>query len=286
MFEWLVEFIASTFEKFDGLVTDAAAVLSTGFDAERWANFAAMSETLKSFCLIVLSLCVLLELAQVAAKVDLLKWEHGLKAGVKLVLAKVCIDVAPNFLKACYMQSIAWVNALSEDYTPIGSQAATAIRALADQHLGIFDVLLLAVSMLIVLLGIFGCGAAVKVIAYGRMFELYVYLVISPLPCAFFPLGDGSGGGMSRITSKFLKSFAAVCLQGVLMVICIRIFGVIIGGDVVKQLNDILNPGTGATADVSAVISDVCYTMLLGSIVLVGCITKCSGWAKSLLDAM
>ena len=278
--EGLLDFVASVMERFDGMVLDAQSIL-TDSSGGAWDNILTLSNVIKPFCLVIIGICLLIELAQVAAKVDLIKWEHGLKVGVKMVLAKVCLDVAPNFLRACYAQANAWVTALAADYQPIGRQMADQIRGLDIASINLGQALWLAMSMLLVLLGIMACGMVIKVIAYGRIFELYVYLAVSPIPCAFFPLGDGTGGGMSRVTGKFLKSFAAVCLQGVMMIVCIRIFNIVMGSTVISQLEQVL----GGDADVSTKITDVSYTMLMGAIVLVMSITKCGGWAKSILDA-
>ena len=114
------------------------------------------------------------------------------------------------------------------------------------------------------------------------MFELYVYLAVSPLPCAFFPLGDGNGGGFSRVTGKFFKSFAAVCLQGVMIILCMRIFNLIIGGTLNEMVQNAINSG----AEPSIIVGDLCYVMLLGAIVLLMSIFKCGTWAKGILDAM
>lgn len=277
----LRDFVAWVLERFDTLVTDAETVL-TGDLSGSWDQILALSNIIKPFCLTIIGLCLLIELAQVAAKVDLLKWEHGLKVGVKMVLAKVCLDTAPLFLKACYVQANKWVASLSAGYQPIGTSMAAEVRALDTASISLGQALWLAMSMLLVVLGIMACGMVIKVIAYGRIFELYVYLAVSPIPCAFFPLGDGTGGGMSRVTSKFLKSFAAVCLQGVMMIVCIRVFNIVMGTTVAGQLTTILT----SSQDVAGKLSDVSYTMLMGAVVLVMSITKCGSWAKSILDAM
>lgn len=277
----LRDFVAWVLERFDTLVADAETVL-TGDLSGSWDQILALSNIIKPFCLTIIGLCLLIELAQVAAKVDLLKWEHGLKVGVKMVLAKVCLDTAPLFLKACYVQANKWVASLSAGYQPIGTSMAAEVRALDTASISLGQALWLAMSMLLVVLGIMACGMVIKVIAYGRIFELYVYLAVSPIPCAFFPLGDGTGGGMSRVTSKFLKSFAAVCLQGVMMIVCIRVFNIVMGTTVAGQLTTILT----SSQDVAGKLSDVSYTMLMGAVVLVMSITKCGSWAKSILDAM
>ena len=281
--EMLLDMILSALNGFDSMVADAQNVLTAPVDSV-WNSVLTLANVLKPFCYTIIGICLLIEMANVMMKVDLLKWEHGLKMAVKMVLAKVCIDVAPTFLRACYAQATDWIQSVSTQGADanLGSSLSPQMEGLMDNISGLGSVLGLFASLIIVVISIKICGLLVQVVAYGRMFELYVYLAVSPLPCAFFPLGDGNGGGFSRITGKFFKSFAAVCLQGVMMILCMRIFNMIIGNAFNELINDAINSGAGE----AVVVSDLCYTMLLGAIVLVMSVFKCGGWAKNILDAV
>lgn len=277
--DWLLGLMTSALQGFDNMLADASNVLTGGLGD--WASVASLSSTLRPFCYIIIGICLLIEIAQVAAKVDIIKWEHGLKLCVKMVLAKVCIDIAPTFLQACYAQAQDWITGLSSGGSTLGNTTITYLTPLVQNVSGFGNILGMFLSTFIVLMAIKICGLMVQVIAYGRMFELYVYLVVSPLPCAFMPLGNGDGGGVSRITSKFFKSFIAVCLQGVMMIIVIRIFDVVMGNAILTTLG-----AAAGNADANAAITDLIYTMLLGAIALVMAVVKSGSWAKGILDAM
>lgn len=281
--EMLLDMILSALNGFDSMVSDAQNVLTAPIDSV-WNSVLTLTEVLKPFCYTIIGICLLIEMANVMMKVDLLKWEHGLKMAVKMVLATVCIDVAPTFLRACYVQAADWIQNVSSQGADanLGSTLSPQMEGLMDEISGLGSVLGLFASLIIVVIAIKICGLLVQVVAYGRMFELYVYLAVSPLPCAFFPLGDGNGGGFSRVTGRFFKSFAAVCLQGVMMILCMRIFNMIIGNAFNELIDQAMNSGAGE----AVVVSDLCYTMLLGSIVLVMSVFKCGGWAKNILDAV
>ena len=102
--ETLLNLIKSAMNGFDSMVSNAQDVLTGGaFDTNSvWSSVLSLSNALKPFCYVVIGICLLIEIAQVAAKVDIIKWEHGLKLCVKMVFAKLCIDIAPTFLRACY----------------------------------------------------------------------------------------------------------------------------------------------------------------------------------------
>lgn len=281
----LLEMILSAMNGFDSMVDNAQSVLTGGaFNVTAvWNSVITLSNALRPFCYVVIGICLLIEIAQVAAKVDIIKWEHGLKLCLKMVFARLCIDIAPTFLRACYNQATIWINSATSvgSYTNLGSLMTRDVQTQISNISGIFSVIGLLASCLVLSMAIKVCGLLVQVIAFGRMFELYVYLAVSPLPCAFFPLGDGSGGGMSRVTMKFFKNFIAVCLQGVMIIICIRIFYMIVG----TALTTLVSTAVGGS-DPTTVISDLCYTMLMAGIVLVMAVAKCGSWAKGIMDAM
>lgn len=283
--ETLLNLIKSAMNGFDSTVSSAQDVLTGGlFDTNAvWSSVLALSNALKPFCYVVIGICLLIEIAQVAAKVDIIKWEHGLKLCVKMVFAKLCIDIAPTFLRACYNQASLWISSAMSvgGYTNLGSLMTTEVETQISSISGIWSVIGLLASCLLLSMAVKICGLLIQVIAFGRMFELYVLLAVSPLPCAFFPLGDGSGGGMSRITQKFFKNFIAVCLQGVMIIISIRIFYMIVG----TALTSLITSASGGS-DPTTVVSDLCYVMLLAGIVLVMAVAKCGSWAKSIMDAM
>lgn len=283
--ETLLNLIKSALSGFDSMVYNAQDVLTgNAFDTSAvWSSVINLSNALKPFCYIVIGICLLIEIAQVAAKVDIIKWEHGLKLCVKMVFAKLCIDIAPTFLRACYNQASLWIVSATEagGYTNLGSLMTTEVENQISKVSGIWAVIGLLASCLLLSMAVKICGLLIQVIAFGRMFELYVYLAVSPLPCSFFPLGDGSGGGMSRITVKFFKNFIAVCLQGVMIIICIRIFYMIVGTAIAALI------GVAASgSDPTTVVTDLCYTMLMAGIVLVMAVAKCGSWAKGIMDAM
>lgn len=283
--DWLKNLLHEAFTSFDTLVNNAVSVLTGGGDAlgwsadDVWTQVIGLSNALKPFCYIVIGICLLIELAQVASKVDIIKWEHGLKIAVKMVLSKAMIDIAPTFLKACYNQAALWIGSLGvSGGSSLGTYLSATIDAEVDSISGnIFQPLLLFIVCLLPLMAVKICGLLVEVIAFGRMFELYCLLCVSPLPCAFFPLGDGSGGGYSRITRKFFLNFIGVCLHGVMIIISIKLFGI--------MMTSAVNSMATGGADAATNVSNLCYAMLLGGIVLVMACAKSGQWAKSILDA-
>lgn len=266
----------------DSLTYVIDSVISVGDEVSRilalefasWDSLVSLSEVFKPFCYTIISLCLLIELANTASRVDIIKWEHGLKLAIKMVLAKVAIDIAPDFLEACYRQSVSWVTAIDinalgglGDHTEIKVNFLESVNLIeAEATLSYFPIIL------IIIIICYGASWYARALAYGRMFELYVYLVLSPIPFAFFPMSS-EGGMMSRITTKFCKTFIATCLQSVTMIVCIMVYGKIMAYMFGNLSNDML------------IFESMGY-LLLGTVVMIAGMSKSGAWSKALIDAL
>jgi len=252
------------------------------------------------FAMTIIVICLLLELAQVTAKVDAMKFEVGIKLAVKLVLAKVAVENAPTVLLAMWRQAGVFVRAVRPASSKFGAGIYDSVAQYVDVIEGTTASIGLFGSTIVLALALAACGLIITAMAYGRFFEILVYLAVSPIPIAFLPLGTGDGSGFSRTTSRFLKSFAAVCLQGAMMLVCIYVFSLILGTAsqglelIDVPVKPIGNPNTNrgewmewreACKAVIPIINSALFAMLSGSVVLVMSISKCGTWAKSILDA-
>lgn len=92
---------------------------------------------------------------------------------------------------------------------------------------------------------------------YGRFFRLYLYTAIAPLPLSTF-----AGEPSQNIGKSFLKSYAAVCLEGAIIVLACIIFSLFASSPPVA------NPDAAAVAMVWGYIGELVFNML----VLVGAV--------------
>ena len=279
--ELLYELLSSAFVNFDVMVGKSADTLSGNLT--QWDYVInTFANALKPACNTILALCLMIEIVQMLQKSDIMKWEYALKGGVKIVLARVCLDSAPIVLKACYLQTQQWIYDIDSS-TPW--QTTLSVDELYTPIMdidGLGAILGMFITCFILALAIKICGLIIQVIAIGRVFEIYVYLAVSPFPLAFLPLGTGTDGIASRITLKFLKNFIAVCMQGVMMMIVLRIFGTVANGLINSIAGSVTDGGISGTAD----ITDFIFVMLLSCIALVMSVLKSGSWAKSIIDAM
>jgi len=259
------------FDNFDNMLSNVVDVLG-GAGLNVFGILSGPQAAIRAVAMSIAVICVLIELAQVAAKVDIIKWEMGLKVCLKLVLAKVAIDNGAVFLQACWNQGIIFMNSINPPSAALGrSIYEQSLEPLIEKANLIGQIgMLLPALLLTIIIG--AVGMIIYVIALARLFEVSIYILVSPIPFAFFPLGNGDGSGFSRITAKFLKTFAAVCLHGVMIIACFVVWGALSGAMTRAVVVDNGNMFGAAMG------------VVLQSIVLCVAITKCGGWAKAILE--
>lgn len=87
---------------------------------------------------------------------------------------------------------------------------------------------------------------------YGRFFKLYMYTAIAPIPLATF-----AGEPTQNIGKSFLKSYAAVCLEGAIIVLACIIFSVFAASP------PVVNVSAAATTMVWTYIGELIFNMLI-----------------------
>ena len=92
---------------------------------------------------------------------------------------------------------------------------------------------------------------------YGRFFKLYLYTAIAPIPLSTF-----AGEPTQNVGKSFLKSYAAVCLEGAIIVLACVIFSLFASSP------PSINPDAAAVTMVWSYVGELVFNML----VLVGCV--------------
>ena len=103
---------------------------------------------------------------------------------------------------------------------------------------------------------------------YGRFFKLYMYTAIAPIPLAAF-----AGEPTQNIGKSFVKSYAAVCLQGAVIVIACIIFSVFVTSE------PAVDASKAAVTQVWGYIGELIFNML----VLVGAVRISDRIVKELM---
>ena len=92
---------------------------------------------------------------------------------------------------------------------------------------------------------------------YGRFFKLYLYTAIAPVPLSTF-----AGEPTQNVGKSFIKSYAAVCLEGAIIVLACIIFSLFAASP------PAIDPNAAAVTQVWSYIGELVFNML----VLVGAV--------------
>ena len=111
------------------------------------------------------------------------------------------------------------------------------------------------------------------VVCWARAIQLYIMAAFSPIPLAFLGFDQ-----TRQIGIGYLKSFGAVCLAGLIILVLLISFPVILGSIVA------VNPGTGTPID--GIANGLTYALqyLAMCILLVLSLVKSGSWARDIVS--
>ena len=153
---------------------------------------------------------------------ELKKPETAVKVFIRFAIAKALIDNSLTLL----VDFITIVQSVITDITG-ASSIGTALEftipsevqekfdsvGILDGAIPLWSVCFIAHIAFIII------GLILLLTVYGRFFRIYMYAAIAPIPLATM-----AGQPTENIAKSFLKSFAGVCLQGVVIVLACVIF--------------------------------------------------------------
>lgn len=152
---------------------------------------------------------------------ELKKPELAFKCFIRFILAQAAVGHGMELMMALFRVAQGMVSAIM---TSSGLSALTA-TTLPDEMVAIIEGVGLIESIplwAITLLGslfIWVLALVMILTVYSRFFKLYIATAIAPVPLASF-----AGQPSSSIGVSFLKSYAAICLEGCVIVLACVIF--------------------------------------------------------------
>lgn len=185
--------------------------------------------------------------------------EHALKVFIRFAIAKGVVTYGLELMMALF-NIIQGVTSTIMQTAGFGSTEDTVlpdeiIEAVED--CGFFESIPLWAVTLIGGLFITVLSFIMIMSVYGRFFRLYLYTAIAPIPLSSF-----AGEPSQNIGRSFLKSYAAVCLEGAIVVLACIIFSLFASSP------PVVNPDAAAVTMVWSYIGELIFNML----VLVGAV--------------
>ena len=185
--------------------------------------------------------------------------EHALKIFIRFAITKGVVTYGLELMMALF-NIIQGVTSTIMQTTGFGSTEDTVlpdeiIEAVED--CGFFESIPLWAVTLIGGLFITVLSFIMIMSVYGRFFRLYLYTAIAPIPLSSF-----AGEPSQNVGRSFLKSYAAVCLEGAIVVLACIIFSLFASSP------PVVDPNAAAVTMVWSYIGELIFNML----VLVGAV--------------
>lgn len=187
------------------------------------------------------------------------KPEHAFKLFIRFALAKAVITYGMELMLALFniIQGIISTIMTSAGFGSVSQTVLPDSIVSAVENCGFFESIPLWAVTLIGGLFITVLSFVMILSVYGRFFKLYLYTAIAPIPLSTF-----AGEPTQNIGKSFLKSYAAVCMEGAIIVLSCIIFSLFAASP----------PAVDSSA--AAVTQVWCYVgeLIFNMLILVGCV--------------
>lgn len=225
---WIAQNLQNALNTWNGKLTEIWQLLTQSPETFKgggiWDVMVNINGTLQAIGYALLVLFFLVGMVKTCGSfVEVRKPEHALKLFVRFAIAKGVITYGLELMMALYTIVQGVVSRIM-DTSGLGSAGETVLPqeiVTAVENVDFFNSIPLWAVTLIggILITILSFIMIMSV--YGRFFRIYLYTAIAPIPLASF-----AGEPSQSIGKNFLKSYAAVCLEGAIVVLACVIFTV------------------------------------------------------------
>ena len=187
------------------------------------------------------------------------KPEHALKLFIRFAIAKGVVTYGLELMMALFNIVQGLVSTIMNAAGFGTAQQTVLPQEIIDavESCGFFESIPLWAVTLIGGLFITVLSFIMIMTVYGRFFKLYLYTAIAPVPLSTF-----AGEPTQNVGKSFIKSYAAVCLEGAIIVLACIMFSLFAAAP------PAIDPNAAAVTQVWSYIGELVFNML----VLVGAV--------------
>lgn len=259
---WVVRNLEDALNTWNGKMGEVVGLLTTSPADFRgggiWDVILAIHGAVQGIALALLVLFFLVGMVKTCGSfAELKKPEHVLKLFVRFILAKAAITYGLELMLAF----IDVVQGLMATIMSAAGFSATEGAALPEEMVtaiesaGFLESIPLWAVTLLGGLFITVLSFIVILTVYGRFFKLYMYTAIAPIPLSTF-----AGEPSQSVGKSFVRSYAAVCLEGAIIMLACIIFSLFASAP----------PAVDATAPVVTQVWGYIGELVFNLLVLVG----------------
>ena len=220
-----------------------------------WNVILNINGAMQAIGLALLVLFFLAGVVQTSANLtDVKRPEHALKLFLRFAIAKGVVTYGLELMMAVF-EIVQGIISKIMRTSGLGGASKTSLPSEmidAIEDCGFFESIPLWAVTIIGSLFITILSFIIIMTVYGRFFKLYMYTAIAPIPLATF-----AGQPTQNVGRSFVKSYAAVCLEGAIIVLACVIFSMF------ASKPPVVDADAAPTAMVWKYIGELVFNMLV-----------------------
>ena len=220
-----------------------------------WNIILNINGAMQAIGLALLVLFFLAGVVQTSANLtDVKRPEHALKLLLRFAIAKGVVTYGLELMMAVF-EIVQGIISKIMRTSGLGGASKTSLPPEmidAIEDCGFFESIPLWAVTIIGSLFITILSFIIIMTVYGRFFKLYMYTAIAPIPLATF-----AGQPTQNVGRSFVKSYAAVCLEGAIIVLACVIFSMF------AATPPVVDADAAPTAMVWKYIGELVFNMLV-----------------------
>lgn len=223
---WVVQNLQHALDTWNGKMAEVWSLLTTSPQSFKgggiWQVIMQIHGALKAIGLALLVLFFLVGVVKTCGNLTEIKRpEQALKLFIRFAIAKGVVTYGLDLMLALFNIIQGVTSTIMRASGLGGTNKTTLPKEMVDaiEDCGFFESIPLWAVTLIGSLFITVISFIIILTVYGRFFKLYMYTAIAPIPLSTF-----AGQPTQSIGISFLKSYAAVCLEGAIILLACVIF--------------------------------------------------------------
>ena len=261
---WIVENLTNALNTWNEKLSEIWRLLTESPQSFKggsiWTVMVNINDSLKAIGYALLVLFFLMGIMrQFNSFSELKRPEQALKLFLRFVLAKAAVTWGLDLMMAMFTIAQGIVAKVMETSGVVGQGGMSLPQSMIDtiEACGFWESVPVWAVTLIGSLIVTILSFIMIMTVYGRFFKIYIYAAIAPIPLSSF-----AGEETSHVGKSFIKSYAAVCLEGAIIVLACIIYSLFAASP------PSVDPSTTAVTQVWKYVGELIFNML----VLVGTI--------------
>ena len=223
---WVVQHLINTLDTWNDKLAEVWKLLTISPASFKgggiWKVILTVNGAMQAIGLALVVLFFLVGMMKTSSSLDEIKRpEHALKLFLRFAISKGVVTYGLELMMAIFqiIQGVTSKIMTSSGITKTGKTTLPKEMIKAIEDCGFFESIPLWAITLIGSLFITVLSFIIILTVYGRFFKIYMYTAIAPIPLSTF-----AGQPTQSVGISFLKSYAAVCLEGAIIVLACVIF--------------------------------------------------------------